>query len=136
MYFFTKGSAKEIITAYHNLIGKPALPPFWSLGWQASSYNYKTQAKYQEVIDAYKTNKIPLEGVHLDIPYLGNYADFSVNTTTFPTISTFADNLHTNNQKLVVIVDAGLSADSVEGFWTKAADKKVLLKSTVNPNDN
>jgi alpha-glucosidase (family GH31 glycosyl hydrolase) len=33
MYFFTKGSAKEIITAYHNLIGKPALPPFWSLGW-------------------------------------------------------------------------------------------------------
>lgn len=136
MYFFTKGSAKEIITAYHNLIGKPTLPPFWSLGWQASSYNYKNQAKYQEVIDQYKANKIPLEGVHLDIPYLGNYADFSVNTTAFPTISTFADNLHAANQKLVVIVDAGLSADSVEGFWTKAADKGVLLKSTHNPQDN
>jgi len=33
MYFFTKGSAKEIIQAYHSLIGKPTLAPFWSLGW-------------------------------------------------------------------------------------------------------
>jgi alpha-glucosidase (family GH31 glycosyl hydrolase) len=33
MYFFTKGSSKEIIQAYHNLIGKPKLTPFWSMGW-------------------------------------------------------------------------------------------------------
>jgi alpha-glucosidase (family GH31 glycosyl hydrolase) len=33
MYFFTKGSSKEIIQAYHNLIGKPNLTPFWSMGW-------------------------------------------------------------------------------------------------------
>jgi len=32
MYFFTKGSSKEIIQAYHNMIGKPTLTPFWSLG--------------------------------------------------------------------------------------------------------
>jgi len=31
--FFLKGSAKEIIAQYHNFIGKPALPPFWALGF-------------------------------------------------------------------------------------------------------
>ena len=31
--FFLKGTAKEIIAQYHNYIGKPALPPFWALGF-------------------------------------------------------------------------------------------------------
>jgi alpha-glucosidase (family GH31 glycosyl hydrolase) len=31
--FFFRGTAKEIIAAYHNLIGKPAMPPSWSFGW-------------------------------------------------------------------------------------------------------
>jgi alpha-glucosidase (family GH31 glycosyl hydrolase) len=34
IYFFVHGSAKEIIQKYHNIIGSPMLPPFWSLGWQ------------------------------------------------------------------------------------------------------
>lgn len=33
VYFFMHGSAKDIIKAYHGKIGKPYLPPFWSLGW-------------------------------------------------------------------------------------------------------
>jgi alpha-glucosidase (family GH31 glycosyl hydrolase) len=33
IYFFVHGSAKEIIQSYHNVIGKPTLPPFWALGW-------------------------------------------------------------------------------------------------------
>ena len=40
MYFFTKGSAKQIIKAYQNMIGKPQLPPFWALGWHAASAGY------------------------------------------------------------------------------------------------
>jgi alpha-glucosidase (family GH31 glycosyl hydrolase) len=33
VFFFIHGSAKQIIAAYHNVIGKPTLPPFWALGW-------------------------------------------------------------------------------------------------------
>lgn len=79
MYFFIKGSAKEIIQSYHNIIGKPSLTPFWSLGWWASSYNYKNLTTYNDVIGNYSSNGIPLEGVFFDIPYLAAGADFSVN---------------------------------------------------------
>ena len=33
IYFFIHGSAKQVIQEYHRFIGKPQLPPFWSLGW-------------------------------------------------------------------------------------------------------
>ncbi len=36
------------------------------------------------MITSYKTAGMPLETVYLDIPYLKNYADFSVDTTAFP----------------------------------------------------
>jgi len=133
MYFFTKGSSKEIIQAYHSMIGKPTLTPFWSMGWQAASYDYKDLATYDTVIAAYKKADIPLEGVFFDIPYLADGADFSVNTKTFPNLKTWSQNFHKNNQKLTVIIDGGISADNFEDYYySMAADQKVLLKSAIN----
>ena len=31
--FFHGDTAEEVIKEYHVMIGKPALPPFWSLGY-------------------------------------------------------------------------------------------------------
>ena len=45
IYFMQKASAKEIIASYQNIVGKPSLPPFWALGWHASSPLDTTQAK-------------------------------------------------------------------------------------------
>ena len=54
---------------------------------------------------------MPLDTVYLDIPYMQDYADFTVNTVDFPDLKGLADSLHANNQRLVVIIDAALSAD-------------------------
>jgi alpha-glucosidase (family GH31 glycosyl hydrolase) len=37
VFFFLKDNAKNVIKAYQNFIGKPSLPPFWALGWHAST---------------------------------------------------------------------------------------------------
>ena len=72
------------------MIGKPTLTPFWSLGWQAASYDYKDLATYEKVIADYKASDIPLEGVFFDIPYLAKGADFSVDETAFPNLKTWS----------------------------------------------
>jgi len=69
-YFFMQGSAKSIIARYLDIAGKPSLPPFWSLGWHASSYSYKTFADVKTNVDKYDQEKIPLDGVWFDIPYM------------------------------------------------------------------
>jgi alpha-glucosidase (family GH31 glycosyl hydrolase) len=42
---------------------------------------------------------------------MDGYKDFSVNTTAFPKITDLSDMLHKSGQKLVLIVDGGISAD-------------------------
>lgn len=98
------------------------MTPFWSLGWWASSYNYKTLATYDEVIANYSSNGIPLEGVFFDIPYLANGADFSVNTTTFPNLKQWSQDFHKKNMKVVPIIDGGISADDLENYYYSNAN--------------
>lgn len=69
----------------------------------------------------YKAQNIPLENVWLDITYLDNYADFTIDKKAFPDLKTLADNLHDNRQQLVVILDAGISADDLENKYYKMA---------------
>ena len=54
---------------------------------------------------------MPLDTVYLDIPYMDDFTDFTVDTVNFPDLPGLVDALHANNQRLVVIIDAGLSAD-------------------------
>lgn len=49
--------------------------------------------------------------MYLDINYLQNFADFTVDKTTYGNIADLAKNLHDANKHLVVIIDAGISAD-------------------------
>ena len=50
-----------------------------------------------EVVNGYNKAGMPLEAIWLDIPYLNGYADFTVNTTAFPDIKNYADDvLHAN----------------------------------------
>lgn len=72
-YFFIHGSAKQVIQNYHNFIGKPALPPFWSMGWQQASWKYTTQDQAQAALDGYAAAGMPLDVLYLDIPYMNGY---------------------------------------------------------------
>jgi alpha-glucosidase len=73
------------------MIGLPALPPFWALGWHSSSNGYSNMELFKENINGYASARIPLEGVWLDRSYMENYSDFSVNETAFPGLADYID---------------------------------------------
>jgi alpha-glucosidase (family GH31 glycosyl hydrolase) len=52
----------------------------------------------EDVVGNYTEKNIPLETIWLDIPYMDAYADFTVNTTAFPTIKDYTEKvLHAYN---------------------------------------
>ena len=42
-----------------------------------------------DVINKYNAANMPLEAIWLDIPYLKDYADFSVDTDAFPDLNNY-----------------------------------------------
>jgi alpha-glucosidase len=63
---------------------------------------------------------MPLEGIWLDIPYMNKFEDFTIDTTAFPDIKNYVDMLHSFDQHVVVIVDAGLAVDDTNKYYTMA----------------
>lgn len=103
------------------MIGQAQLPPFWSLGWHAAAYAYSDQTLLEENIQGYTDNKFPLEGVWIDIDYMDGYADFTVNTTAFPTIKELTTKIQAEGKKMILIVDAGISAENPADPYYSAA---------------
>jgi len=102
------------------------------MGFHQSSWTYETQPKLQAMIDGYDTAKIPLEAVWLDIPYMDKYADFTVDTTAFPTLKALTTALHAKKRHIIPILDAGLSADGEKNpTYVKAKAGNLLVKSTL-----
>lgn len=79
------------------------------------------------MVQNYADAKIPLEAVWIDIPYMDKYADFSIDTTAFPSLGTFTTSMHAKNQKVVPILDAGLSADNLQDKYYKLAQTNKAL---------
>lgn len=60
-FYINLGSnPQEAVSRYVSLIGKPALPPFWSLGFQLSRYGFNNLKTMKKVYNRMKENAIPL----------------------------------------------------------------------------
>ena len=91
----------------------------------------------QENIQGYADAKIPLEGVWLDIPYMDGFADFSVNETAFPGLAEYTNELKKQNKRMIVIVDAGISADDPNNtYFRDALTKNALIRSSIDVSED
>lgn len=130
-YFFFKGTAKQIIAQYQNLVGKPALPPVWALGWHHSGF-WKSLGDVQAFVGNMTKKKLPLEGLWLD-KYMGRGNQFSVNSTTYPNINAWAAQLKSQGTKLVSVLRATLHSDDPRDmYYSGALQSDALIKSTIN----
>lgn len=50
----------------------------------------------EDVVGNYSLYKMPLDTVFLDIPYMENYVDFTVNKVNFSSLPQFINKLHAN----------------------------------------
>ena len=51
IYFMFKGTPKQIIKQYQNIIGLPSLPPFWALGWHSATMGLDNQTAFETFIN-------------------------------------------------------------------------------------
>lgn len=58
-YVFSGPSPLQVVEQYVSLIGRPAMPPFWSLGFHLCKYGYGSAQNMLKVILRNRAAKIP-----------------------------------------------------------------------------
>jgi alpha-glucosidase len=96
---------KQVLQTYAWLTGPPPLPALWSLGYQQSRYSYMTEAELREIAAKFRSERIPADGLYLDIDFQVKNRPFTVDQERFPNFVQMIADLKKENFHVVTITD-------------------------------
>lgn len=128
LYLLSGGNENAICKEFRTLIGRSYIPPKWAFGLAQSRWGYKTEEDVREVARQYKEHDLPLDMICMDIDYMQDYADFTVNKERFPDLAKLSADLKAQGIRLVPIIDAGVRVDPNDPTCTEGLEKGYFCK--------
>ena len=128
LYLLSGGNENAICKEFRTLIGRSYIPPRWAFGLAQSRWGYKTEEDVREVARQYKEHDLPLDMICMDIDYMQDYADFTVNKERFPDLTKLSADLKAQGIRLVPIIDAGVRIDPNDPTCTEGLEKGYFCK--------
>ena len=123
VYIITGNSERNIVKQFRKLIGKSYIPPKWAFGYGQSRWGYKCEEDIREVARRYRENNIPLDSIYLDIDYMEDYKDFTVNKEAFPDLKGLCEDMKKEGIRLVPIIDAGVKIEKDYSVYEEGVEK-------------
>lgn len=104
-YFVSGPGPLDVARQYSEIVGLPAMQPYWGLGFHQCRYGYQDVYNVAEVVYNYSQANIPLETMWTDIDYMELRRVFSLDPDRFPLhmMQEFTTHLHDNDQHYVVM---------------------------------
>lgn len=102
----------DIVKQFRKIIGRSYIPPKYAFGFGQSRWGYKTKEDFRKVADGYRENNIPLDMVYMDIDYMQDFKDFTLNEKNFPDFPEFVQEMKDKNLRLIPIIDAGVKVEN------------------------
>lgn len=150
-YFVAGPSPIEVSRQYAEIVGLPAMQPYWGLGFHNCRYGYQDAFDVAEAVYNYSKAGIPLETMWTDIDYmdrrrvspLSQTAEreclltkeqvFSLDPDRFPLdkMRALVDHLHANDQHYVVMVDPAVAYQPYPPF-ERGVEANIFLKRAEN----
>ncbi len=111
-YFFYGPHPKKVLEDYTALVGRPPLPPLWSLGYQQCRYSYYPEARVREIAQLFREKRIPADVIYLDIDYQDGNRPFTIDRKGFPNFEGMIRDLGAQGFKVIAITDPHIKKES------------------------
>lgn len=104
-YFVSGPGPLDVAKQYAEIVGLPAMQPYWGLGFHQCRYGYQDVYNVAEVVYNYSQANIPLETMWTDIDYMDYRRVFSLDPDRFPLeiMQELVTHLHNNDQHYIVM---------------------------------
>ncbi|XP_077986810.1 lysosomal alpha-glucosidase-like [Glandiceps talaboti] len=116
-YIFLGPSPTEVIQQYTEVIGRPFMPPYWSLGFHLCRYGYNTADRTFSVVEKMRAAKIPQDVQWNDIDSMNRFLDFTIDEENFSLLPYMIENLHQHGQHYVIMLDPAISNTQAKGTY-------------------
>ncbi|XP_045876122.1 putative maltase-glucoamylase-like protein FLJ16351 isoform X2 [Meles meles] len=133
-FYMVLGPTPELVTQqYTELIGRPAMTPYWALGFQLSRYGYQSDTEISQLYEAMMAAQIPYDVQHVDIDYMDRKLDFTL-SSSFKNLSLLIEQMKNNGMRFVLILDPAISGnETAYQPFIRGQDNNVFIKW---PNSN
>ena len=93
-YFMAGDDVRAVLSQYTALTGRAPMPPRYALGYHQGCYGYYDREKLMAAARAYRSNAIPIDGLHIDVDFQNNYRTFTSSDLKFPKPAEMFAELH------------------------------------------
>lgn len=88
---------------FFQVVGRPVMPPYWSLGFHLCRYGYNSIDNMKMVRARMDSNQIPQDTQWNDIDYMDRHLDFTIDPKNFNGLSAFSDEIHNKGMHYILM---------------------------------
>lgn len=128
LYVIEGESAYDIVKQFRKLTGRSYIPPKFAFGFGQSRWGYKTKEDFRRVAEGYRKNNIPIDMIYMDIDYMQDYKDFTLNEENFSDFPAFVREMKQQGIRLIPIIDAGVKVEEGYPVYEEGVEKGYFCK--------
>ncbi len=128
LYIIEADTLREIVRTFRQIIGQSYIPPRWAFGYQQCRWGYESSDEIREVAARMKAEEIPLDSIGLDLEYLDDYKDFTINKENYSDFADLTKELKDDGVRLVPIIDAGVKIEKDYNVYEEGVEKGYFFK--------
>ncbi|XP_011882286.1 PREDICTED: lysosomal alpha-glucosidase-like [Vollenhovia emeryi] len=117
IYFFLGPTPADVVRQYSEIVGKPFMPPYWSLGFHLCRFGYGSLENTKAVWNRTRAAGIPFDTQWNDLDYMDKNNDFTYNKEKFRDLPEFVEEIHSVGMHYIPLIDAGISASEDNGSY-------------------
>ncbi|GFX40893.1 sucrase-isomaltase, intestinal [Trichonephila clavipes] len=129
LFFILGRDPENLVQLYTDLIGKPTIPPYWSLGFQLSRYGYNSLENLKNAVERTRDAGIAQDVQFLDIDHMEGNRDFTYDTKRFNGLIEYINKTReAYGLKWIIILDPAIEAVKDYSVYESGLQNDVFIK--------